>query len=303
LRQQITVSDQDVADEITRTLIAFRKATSQEPATTEPSTQPSDDTLTQADHDRLLTTLLTSQRLSEIEFDLVMRCNAYARKLVDAQAKAELTPENIQNHFNALYGEKARVRYIRLPNMLEVGKVKNELQSGKTFQFEMSLHTYDSTGHLAVGEPLPFSRKDLNFPTEFKEVAFGLKPGEVSDALQVKDSIFLIQLVELIPPQHANFDEYKDWVRQDLYTMAVQDFMKDYVQNLGAVAIKSMEIKDPVLRLQWEKRLHPADEMRQQLLKQQQSDTTAPPAAAAAPSFPPATAGAAAAPATAPANQ
>jgi foldase protein PrsA len=307
----ITLTDQDVEDETTKTLIAFKKATDLSSATTQPSTEPSDDTLDAGERDRLLSTLLTSQRLPRAEFDLVMRCNAYLRKLVTPQARAILTDDNVREHFNALYGEKARVKYIRLPDMLAVSKVEEDLKAGRTFDDEMKLHAYDSIGHPTMGEPLPFTRKDINYPTEFKEVAFALKPGEVSDPLQIKDSIFLVQLVELIPPQYANFDEYKDWVRQDLYDSAVQADMKQYQQNLGQIALKTMEIKDPILRRQWDQKLQNADNLREQLLKEQQAGTTRPaqsaapaPANESSPSpaaAPPATAGAAAAPATVPA--
>lgn len=311
-RAGITVTDQDVADETTKTLIAFKKATDQAGASTEPSTQPSDDTLEAAERDQLLNTLLTSQHLSRVEFDLVMRCNANLRKLVTPQARAILTDDNIHEHFNALYGEKARVRYIRLPDMLAVSKVEEDLKAGRTFEDEMKLHAYDAIGWPTMGEPLPFTRKDINYPTEFKEVSFSLKPGEVSDPVQIKDSIFLVQLVELIPPQYANFDEYKDWVRQDLYDSAVQADMKQYLQNLGQIALKTMEIKDPILRRQWDQRLQNADNLREQLQKESQTGTTRPDSSdptpsptGAAPSPaapPPATAGAAAALATVPAQ-
>jgi PBP1b-binding outer membrane lipoprotein LpoB len=220
-RAQITITQQDVDDETNRTLLAFRAASNQDQlaaADTQPTaTQASDTTLSPLEVERQLTLLLTGQHLTRTDFYIAMRRNAYLRKLVAPRALADLTEEHIHDRFNAIYGEKALVRFIRCPDMQSVANVDRELKAGQTFEEEVSRHAYDSIGRPSSGMLPPFSRKDLNYPPEFKMVAFDLKPGQVSDPFQYKDSIYLVQLIELIPPQHARYEDYRDSVRQDLY--------------------------------------------------------------------------------------
>jgi foldase protein PrsA len=281
----VTVTDADIEDEATRTLTDFRKATRQDQlaaAATEPSGDTPDETLSPAEREQELTLLLTGQHLTRTEFYLAMHRNAILRKLVTPLVQTSLTDDLVRERFNAIYGEKARVRFIKLSDMLAVSNVEKALQSGRTFEEEVSLHPYDSNGHPSAGEIPPFSRKDNRFPAEFRMVAFGLKPGEVSDPLQIKDSIYLVQLIELIPPAHANFDDYKDSVRRDLYEQEVQDRIRAYLTKLGADARASIEIKDPVLEKQWQT-LRDADELREKLRQEQAAGTTQPAAPATAP--------------------
>jgi parvulin-like peptidyl-prolyl isomerase len=278
--QNVTISDQDVEDETVRTLIEFREASHQDEAAadTQPSTEPSpsDDTLTPVERQRQLTLLLTGQRLTEAEFKLAMRRNAILRKMLAPQVEADMTEAHLRDRFNAMYGEKARVRFIRMPDMLAVAKVEQELKAGHTFEEEVHLHAYDSIGRSTSGELEPFSRKDLSYPPEFKMVAFGLKPGQVSDPLQIKDSIYLVQLIDLIPPRHANFDDYKDSVRRDYYEQEMRGDIRQYLQSLGALARQTLEIRDPVLMQQWQVHLRDAGELKQQLQQDQTAATSQP---------------------------
>jgi parvulin-like peptidyl-prolyl isomerase len=281
----VTISDADLENETTRTLIEFRNASHQDEAAsadTQPSTEPADQTLTPVERQRQLSLLLTSQRITEAEFKLLMRRNAYLRKLMAPQVEADMTEEHLRDRFNAIYGEKARVRFIRLPDMLAVSNVERELKAGHSFEEEVRLHAYDSIGRSSSGELAPFSRKDLNYPPEFKMVAFALKPGQVSDPLQIKDSIYLVQLIELTPPRHAKFEDYRDSVRRDFYEQEMQADMRQYLESLGGLARQTLTIRNPVLLEQWETHLRSADELRQQMLRQDESTASTQPATAPA---------------------
>lgn len=279
-QQGIKVSDQDVADETTKTLIDYRNASNPNSApTTAPSSDADDTKLSPQEHDQLLNQLLTAQRLMPAEFQLFMRRNAIVRKLVAPKALAGLTDENIHERFNAIYGEKAHVRIIRLPNMRAVAQVENALHEGHTFEEEVGLHAYDPTGQVSAGELAPFTRKDVNFKPELRMAAFDLKPGQVSDPLQIDDSYCLIQLIELIPPQHAKFEDYQESVKRDLYEQLVQEGIKQYLKDLGVTAQQTLEIREPVMARQWQQTLNNyrnADELRAQLRKEQEAATSQP---------------------------
>lgn len=286
-RQSIIVSPQDVDNETNITLIEFRRAAYEAEAAQGggnpssllgPSTEPSDQTLSPEDRDKLENLLLTSQHLTKPEFDIVMERNAYLRKLVAPEAEAQLTDANLHERFNAVYGEKARVQYIRLPDMMSVAQVESELKSGQSFADEMRVHAYDTVGQAAAGSPPPFTRKDQEYPPGFREAVFDLKPGQVSDPIQVKNAIYLVQLVELIPPRFAKFEDCKDWLKQDLYEREVQSRIKQYLESLKQVALDTLEIENPELKKQWDQNLHSAEELRQQLKEQQAESMTTQPA-------------------------
>jgi foldase protein PrsA len=251
--RSIVVTQQDIDDETGRTLIEFRRASGQEDPAAPPATQPSD--LDPSERHQLLSQLLTGDHITEPEFELTMETNAYLRKLVAPEVQGGLTDERVRDRFNALYGEKTHIRFIKVNDMMAVAKIQQDLKAGRSFEDEARLHAYDSLGHASAGELPPFTRKDVNYPPTFREVAFELKPKQISDPVQIGDAIYLIQSIELIPPQHANFDEYKDSVRQDLYDQDIRVAIGQYRRTLGEIALETMEIKDPVLRKQWDARL------------------------------------------------
>jgi hypothetical protein len=104
----------------------------------------------------------------------------------------------------------------------------------------------------------------------------------VSDPVQIKDAIYLVQLIDLMAPEHANFDDYKDWVKQDLFEQLVQTEIRDTLQAMADTARQTLEIRNPVLRQQWEVNLRNADELRAKLQQDAAAATTLPATAPAA---------------------
>jgi parvulin-like peptidyl-prolyl isomerase len=274
-RQNIAITQADIDSEATKTLLQFRRQEEEAQGTGgEPTSEPSDDSLAPDDREKLMALILRAQRITRAEFDIGVERNAYLRKLVAPQVASLITEDLLRDRFNAIYGERARVRFIRLPDMMTVSKVAQELKAGMSFEDEMRLHAYDSVGRASVGTIPPFSRKDAEYPVEFREVVFGLKPGQISDPVQIKDSIYLVQLIELIPPRHAKFEDYEASLRQTVYEDEVQAGMKQYLQSLGDVALQTMEIKDPALKQQWDQNLHSAEELQAQMQRERATLTT-----------------------------
>jgi parvulin-like peptidyl-prolyl isomerase len=281
-RQNITITQADIDSEATKTLLQFRRQEEEAQGTGgEPTSEPSDDSLSPEDRAKEMSLILRAQRITEAEFNIGVERNAYLRKLVAPQVASLITEDLLRDRFNAIYGERARVRFIRLPDMMTVSKVAQELKAGMSFEDEMRLHAYDSVGRASVGTIPPFSRKDADYPVEFREVVFGLKPGQISDPVQIKDSIYLVQLIELIPPRHAKFEDYEASLRQSVYEDEVQAGMKQYLQSLGDVALQTMEIKDPALKQQWDQNLHSAEELQAQMQRERATLSTTRPVDAA----------------------
>jgi parvulin-like peptidyl-prolyl isomerase len=206
------------------------------------------------ENEQLLDQFLTQQRISRPEFMLVVEANAYLRKIAAGQMPT-LTEQNLQEGWRARYGEKVVVRHIQLANLQEVAAAKAKLAAGEPFE-KVAREMSRNARTRAVGGELPaFTMNNTNVPEEFKRVAFGLKVGEVSDPVQAEGSYHLLQLVQRIAPKAVKFEDVKEAVRQELTDRWVQNRVNELRAQLGRIALEQMQIKNPVLRKQFEDRL------------------------------------------------
>jgi hypothetical protein len=136
--------------------------------------------------------------------------------------------------------------------MNDVADVRRDLAAGKSFEDVARARSQDQRTAPSGGELPPFTLQDNSIPDVFRQTAFFLKKGQVSDPLQLNGFIYIIKLVDRVAPAHAKYEDYKDAVRQDLYEKTVQAAMAVMRQKLWKMAQDNMEIKDPELRRQWE---------------------------------------------------
>ena len=214
-----------------------------------PTSQP--DTLSTEQEEQLLDQLLQQQHVSKAEFKVVVEINAYLRKIAGPKVNANLTEERIRQQFNMIYGERVVVHYIVCNNMTEAAEVRRALATGQSFEDVARLRSRDRRSAATGGEFPSFTIADNRFPDEFKQVAFNLKVGEVSDPVQIHQFIYTIKLIDRIPPALARFEDYHDSVKKQLYDSTVQAAMEVMQRNLGKMAMDSLRIKDPILAQQW----------------------------------------------------
>lgn len=253
-RMKLVVTPQDVTDEKTITLQNLARAAQEMQSNGTPTTEPDD--LTPAEQSQLLQQVLQQQHVSESEFDVVLQINAYLRKIAAPAVESQLTEDQIRKYFNMLYGEKIIVHYIVCNNMTEAGEVRRDLAAGKSFEDVARARSLDRRTAATGGELPAFSMQEPRLPDEFKEVAFNLKIGEVSDPVQHGSFIYIIKLIERIPPAHARYEDYHDAVKKDLVNKTIQQAMAEERNKLAQMALDSLHIKDPVLQQQWEQRVN-----------------------------------------------
>ena len=207
------------------------------------------------DNERYFEQFLTKQRITRPEFDLVMETNAHLRKIVEPLLKDKITDESLREAFSVLYGENVVVRDIRCSNLQEIAEARRRLAAGEPFEKVAMELSRDSRTAPLGGELPAFSRQTSGLPETFKEVAFSLKSGEVSDPVQVEGAYHLIKLVQRIPPQAVKFETHKDIVREQLYDRMVQAAMNDLRAKLGQKAMETLDIREPVLKQQFQQRM------------------------------------------------
>jgi foldase protein PrsA len=254
-KMHVVVTPQDIADERQLTLVALKKATQTVDPNTGATSQPSDNDISPEEAAQLLNRILEENRVSQAEFNVVVEINAYLRKVAQPQVNAQITDAAVQKHFNAMYGEKVSVHYIVCDNMLDAAQARRDLATGIAFDDVARTRSKDWQTAPSGGALPPFTMQDNRFPDEFKQVAFLLKPGEISDDVQIGKFVYIVKSVERFPPQYARFEDYRETARKDLYDQAVQAAITLLRQNLGKMALESMHIQDPVLKAQWEQRL------------------------------------------------
>lgn len=213
-----------------------------------------------ADYEQLFDQFLQQQRVTRAEFDLVLHTNAYLRKVAEPMVKDKITEEALQEAFRQLYGETVQVRHIQLTNLQEVLEAKRRLAGGEPFEkvaVEMSRNA--RTAGLG-GELPPFSRQAGGYPQAFKDTAFALKEGEVSDAVQAEGAYHLIKLERRIAPKAVKFEDVKESLREELLERFVQATIKQLRTQLSQDAVRGLIVEHPVLKEQYEARVHQRDQ-------------------------------------------
>jgi parvulin-like peptidyl-prolyl isomerase len=212
-----------------------------------------------SEYPMLFEQLLKNTHTSKVEWQILFETNAYIRKMIEPLAKAQISDDNLQLAFRQLYGETVQVRHIEVGNMAKVVEVKRRLATGEPFEkVAMDLSENAHTAPLG-GELPPFSRAS-NVEQIFKDTAFDLKEGEVSNPVQMGTKYEIIKLEHRIAPKAVKFEDVKDSIREDLTARFVQANMEKRRGELRDLALRSLIIENPTLKAQYEEQLQKRDQ-------------------------------------------
>jgi parvulin-like peptidyl-prolyl isomerase len=209
----------------------------------------------------LLKQLLQQQKLSRPEFDLVMEVNANLRKIAESQLapESQVKEETLREAFNVLYGETVKVRHIALSNMQEVLAAQKQLAAGVPFRDVARAMSKNGRTAPLDGELPAFSRAASDVTPAFKDAAFALKEGEVSEPVQAEGYYHLIKLEKRIPPKAVRFEDVRDSIARDLRKKATDAAVRQFRQTLGDQARQTLKIEEPTLAEQWRQRVESAE--------------------------------------------
>lgn len=200
----------------------------------------------------VLDTVLSQRSMSREEFNLIIRRNAYLRKLV-APTRTFSDAER-QTEFARLYGRRAEVRHVQLATLAEVERVRTVLVAGRDFGEVASAYSANVASAEARGLLRPFSAEDDSVPAAFRKVAFSLQPGDVSDAVRVGQWYHLIRLERFVPAEQQDLRKVRGVLERSLRNRLAEPAMFALFEKLFREA--TIRIHDPVLRAAFE-RLHP----------------------------------------------
>jgi hypothetical protein len=226
------------------------------------------------DRKQLLEQFLAQRRISAYEFDLLVRSNAYLRKIAEPLIKDKITEENLHQAFGVVYGETVQIRHIQCANMQEIAEVQRRLAAGEPFeQVARELSRNERTAPLG-GEVSPVSREQ-DLPQAFKDTAFALKEGQVSDPVYADGAYHLIKLEKRFAPKAVKFEDVKDSLRKQLYDRLLQTAINDLRGRIRDRIGRELRIEDPILRKQLAEQLEKQqseqksrDQVRQEIQQQ-----------------------------------
>ncbi len=250
--QNITITPADIEAETNFTIAGMAKDASPE------------------DYDRLLQSFLNQQQISRVEFDIVMKTNAYLRKLAEPQVEKLITEEVLKQAFGTMYGENVRIRHIQLANMTEVVEAQRRLAAGEDFADVARAMSRNAVTAPRGGEMTPFSLQMGGLPDSFKQTAFALKEGEVSEAVMAADAYHLIKLEERIPPKAVEFEDHREAVRERVHESFMMSSMRQMRNALRQDILQRIDIEHPVLARQFKEQTQPkpaTEEEKQRILR------------------------------------
>jgi parvulin-like peptidyl-prolyl isomerase len=211
-----------------------------------------------AEYPVLFQQLLQDRHISQAEFDLVIQTNTYLRKMAEP-VKEKISEENVQEAFREIYGETIQVRHIQTATLPEILKAKSRVLAGESFaKVAQEISQNVKTAPLG-GELEPFSRS-ARYPQAFKDAAFALKEGEISDPINVEGAYHILQLERRFAPKVVKYDDVKDAVRERLTEQLVQTAMDELRKQMRDEALRGLIIDLPVLKAQYDARIHQRDQ-------------------------------------------
>lgn len=152
--------------------------------------------------DRWLTLLQEERGFSEAQYksDVVWQMLALRRIAAD---RTEVTPDELKKAFESEFGPKVRALLIAVSTKAKADQIHAQAVAQPDDFGELSKkHTEDPAVASALGV-IPPIRRHLG-DANLENVAFSLKPGEISPVLQVANMYYILKCVSILPQQYVS---------------------------------------------------------------------------------------------------
>lgn len=233
----ITVSDEQVQLEYRRSVAAML-----------PDTDRQGQPLDEAEKRTLLRNILQRRGVSIDEFQLAVRRNAILRAL--AADKVQVSEDMLRQEYDQRTAAKVVVRHIQLPNLRMCTQVRERLEQGESFEsLARQFSTNPETAPVG-GLMQPFTRDNPDLPGIFKERAFALHVGEISNPIKTDTVYHLIRLEQRIAPTTSQFEQMRPELYKAVRERMIAEQARQIQQQLFARA--DLEINNPALAKDFE---------------------------------------------------
>jgi parvulin-like peptidyl-prolyl isomerase len=207
-------------------------------------------TFDRRDAERLLDSVLAERNLSRGEFLLTLRRNAYLRRIVDAELT--FTDEQLEAESNQAFGERVQIRHIQLGSAMDVARIQERIAAGEEFG-ELAVRYSANTGSARQRGLLdPFSAGDERLPALLRQVAFSLKPAEVSNVVRIGEWHHLLKLERRLAAEPRDLAASRGELEGRLRQREAEKAMRELYEKL--LRETAVEIHDPILRGAFERK-------------------------------------------------
>lgn len=202
--------------------------------------------------EQLLDAVLTQKNMSPDEFDIIVRRNAYLRKIVTSVQTVSVA--GIRREHDRIHGEKVQIRHIQAASLPDINRSTERLRAGESFGEVAQRYSANRATARDQGLLDPFSRGNDDIPQVLRDAAFTLKPGEVSAVLRVGEWYHVIKVEERIPADGIPFEAAREEAERSLRERLAEPAMYALFEKLFRSA--TIEIRDAGLRAAFERK-HP----------------------------------------------
>ncbi len=193
---------------------------------------------------KILKLLLKRQNISYEEFMLSIKRQAYLKKL--AELKIKITPNQLKEEYNRLYGPKVKLRVIVVNSFKLAQKIVRLLEEGKDFTTLVKKYSIHFQSAVNDGLINPIAENDTSIPPAVRKVAFSLKKNQISNPISVDRNFWIIKIEQKIPPKNVKFEDVKSNVEESLKNRLIKAKIKSLEKKLLSSA--NVEIYNSQLR-------------------------------------------------------
>lgn len=166
---------------------------------------------------------------ANIEYDIEM--NLYLEKLLTSVI--EITEDEMKAYFEEnkdsfAQKEEVKARHILVEDEETALEVKEKLDSGGDFEELAKEYSTDSSSE--NGGDLGYFRKG-EMVSEFENVAFSLKVGEISEPVKSQFGYHIIKVEDRIEAKEANYEDSKEEVREKIFEQKYPSAYNTWVQE------------------------------------------------------------------------
>lgn len=207
--------------------------------------------LTPERKEQLIADWLRSRDVTRAELDIAMHRQAYLRKIT--QQRVSISEDMLRQEYKIKSGEKAEVRHLQLSAPRSWPNIKPRLDRGEDFETIVREYSINAVTKETGGLMPPISREDPSIPSVFSEIAFSLKPGEVSAMFEAEGSYHVLKLERILPGSGGAYESMKP----ELEKVVRERLVSNEMQRLGEQLLmrSKLEISDPTLKKQYNERL------------------------------------------------
>ncbi len=178
----------------------------------------------------------------DIERNLLIQ-KFYQKEVIE---KSKVSDEYLKDYYEKnkkdfLRPEAVHIRHILIkiePTATEEQKKEKKRQAKEILSrarqgedFGMLAYNYSADDWRVKGGDLGLIHRGRLLP-ELEEVAFKLKPGEISDLIETIYGFHIIRLEEKLPPTQLSFDEIKDNLKKEMEKKKQRDLEENLIKLL-----------------------------------------------------------------------